>query len=155
MQQIIGIGEYTISNNEQDSVKTFALSSCVALTAYSPYRKVLGMVHIALPETGIVTTCDLPGYYADTAVPLLVREMCTEYGCLIGELTFQLYGGAKSSFKRDVFKIGERNIQAVKAILASYFVKIEAEDTGGIYGRTIEADVATGKTRIEYNAVIL
>lgn len=155
MQQIVGIGEYAISSNLNDSIKTFALSTCVALTVYSPLRKVLGMVHIALPYSGADKTGVPPGYYADTAVPLLIDQICSNYGCCIGELVFHLYGGASSAKNRDIFKIGKRNIFAVKTILASYFVRIDDKETGGVCSRTVETDVATGKVRIEYHSIII
>ena len=47
MDKIVGIGEYAISNRREDIIKTFALASCVAVTAYSPSKGVAGMVHIA------------------------------------------------------------------------------------------------------------
>ena len=155
MQKIVGIGEFAISNNISNTIKTFALSTCIALTVYSPLRKVLGMVHIALPYSSVDKTGVLPGYYADTAVPLIIEQVCSDYGCCIGELVFHLYGGARSVKDRDIFKIGERNINAVKAILASYFVRINDEETGGVCSRTVEADVATGKAKVEYNSIII
>ena len=49
MDRIIGIGEYIISDDPEDSIKTFALASCVAVTFYNPFIHLAGMVHIALP----------------------------------------------------------------------------------------------------------
>lgn len=45
MIKVIGIGEYAVSNNEEDTIMTFALGSCAALVIYCPiikkYRRVL------------------------------------------------------------------------------------------------------------------
>jgi len=53
MVKIIGIGEYAISSSEDDIIKTYALASCVGLVVYNPIAKIVGMVHIALPDSNI------------------------------------------------------------------------------------------------------
>ena len=144
MDIIIGIGEYAFSNKKIDKLKTFALSSCVALTAYSHERTVAGMVHIALPSPGCKGDVKTrPGYYATTAVPILINAMRSQFGCVQSELKVHLYGGAKS-IRNDVFNIGERNIDAVKYILANFNIRSAKEDLGGMKSRTLEMDVATG-----------
>lgn len=155
MQWIVGIGEYLISDNIEDSIKTYALSSCVAVTAYSPLRKVLGLVHIVLPYSEAGLAIPQPGYYANTAIPLMIGKLCTDYGCSKEELLFCLYGGAESIKKNDFFNIGRRNINAVKAILTSYNVSFSDEEIGGKDSRTIEVDVATGNVKINYNRIII
>ena len=66
MNRIVGIGEYVISNAPEDFIKTFALSSCVAVTFYNPSIHLAAMVHIALP-----TTTDLEGRSDDQDIMLL------------------------------------------------------------------------------------
>jgi chemotaxis protein CheD len=39
--------------------------------------------------------------------------------------------------------VGDRNVKAVKEALASYNIRIVAEDTGANYGRTIVFDPVT------------
>jgi len=51
---IIGIGEYVVSNKKEDTIKTYALASCVAVIIYSSSKKVSGMVHISLPEAELI-----------------------------------------------------------------------------------------------------
>jgi chemotaxis protein CheD len=151
----VGIGEYLISNDIDDSLKTYALSSCVAVTAYSPFKNILGLAHIVLPYSNTREVISSPAYYADIAVPLMIKRLCREYGCSKGELVFHLYGGAESIKKSDFFNIGRRNINAVKAILTSYNVNFNDEETGGKDSRTIEVDVATGNVKIYYNRIII
>ena len=87
VDRIIGIGEYAISEHTNDILRTFALSSCVALTAYSPVKRVMGMVHIALPSSQIWQSSKLsPAYYADTAVAMLINKICMLYGCAKGKI---------------------------------------------------------------------
>lgn len=151
MDIVVGIGELAISGNENDVLKTFALGSCVALMAYAPDKKVLGMVHIALPDSSVNSEDGRlrPGHYADTAVPLLINKICYEHGCHKNGLIFNIYGGARSAQNGDVFKIGERNIYVVKKILALNNVVCTGADIGGNYSRTIEADVATGTVKLD------
>jgi chemotaxis protein CheD len=44
----------------------------------------------------------------------------------------------------DAMRIGPRNVESCKAILAKFAIPIHAEDTGGNYGRTIEIDSMSG-----------
>lgn len=156
MDRIIGIGEYAISANENDVIKTFALASCIAVTVYSSLRKVAGMIHIALPnptneEAGIIR----PGYYAATGMPILINKLCKDYGCLRGELKIHLFGGAKSVKKGDVFNIGERNTEAVKNILGEMNLNYSAKEIGGTFSRTIEMYVSTGVINVFTQPLII
>lgn len=157
MDRIVGMGEYAISNNVNDILKTFALGSCVAITIYSPLNSIAGMAHIVLPSFERSKNSDnkRPCYYANTGVPFLINEMCSLYGCLKNELKIELYGGAKSLRSNDVFKIGQRNVETVKKMLAELNIVYNAKETGGTYSRTIQMDVVTGKTRmISYPIII-
>ncbi len=150
MEIIIGIGECVVSNNEKDILKTFSLGSCVALTMYSLREKVLGMVHIPLPASVInsVNGKKKPGYYVDTAIPYLLDIMINKHDCKKNELIANIFGGADSPKQKDFFKIGERNVKAVKSLLAQNFIFLQREDTGGAYSRNVEADVATGTIKL-------
>lgn len=157
MEKIVGIGEYVISNNRDDVIKTFALASCVAVTAYSPINKTAGMIHIVLPYQ-TATSCEnykCPSYYATLGVPLLINKMCLQYGCFKKELIIELFGGAKSSNKNDIFHIGQRNIIAVKNVLNDLRLNYIDTETGGIRSRTLELDVKTGKKMIYSQPLIL
>lgn len=157
MDRIVGIGEYAISNNKNDTIKTFALGSCVAITVYSPVKNVAGMVHIALPYPGISGDADYtnPCYYATAAVPFILNKICLEYGCFKAGLIIELFGGAKSVRENDVFKIGQRNIEIVRKMLNDLNLIYTAAETGGIYSRTLEMDVATGKTKVASQPIII
>jgi len=150
MDRVVGIGEYIISCDEKDVIKTFALASCVAVTIYSPSKKVLGMVHIALPSSDIDTEKSIlsPGYFVDTAVPALIREICSNYKCNKDELVVNVYGGAQSQHQNDYFKIGERNIKEVECHLKKHDLSYNINETGGYYSRTLVADVATGTVKL-------
>ncbi len=145
MDKIVGIGEYEISNDQEDCLKTFALASCVAITAYNPLLKVAGMIHIALPtpfdpEDGKRRPC----YFATSGIPLLVNRMCKEYGCKVEDLQIKLYGGAQSIRSDDYFRIGSRNYSAVRDTLLDMHIKVFEAQIGGTVSRSLIMNVETG-----------
>ncbi len=150
MDRIIGIGEYAVSNDKTDVLKTFALASCVALTAYCPGKNVAGMVHVALPAPDRMNdqSSSRPYYYATTAVPLFINSMCNQYGCNKNDLDVKLFGGAESTLANDVFEIGKKNLQIVKQILADMGVRHDASQTGGKFSRTLEMAVFSGNIKL-------
>jgi chemotaxis protein CheD len=151
MDKIVGIGEYAISNNPEDILKTFALASCVGLTVYCPEHGVAGLVHIALPHPSEESSSDSfqrPYYYAITAVPFLINQVCNRCGCPKNKLELSLFGGADSSNEKDVFHIGRKNIQQTKQILDEMNLKYNDEHTGGTLSRTLEMEVATGRIKV-------
>ena len=46
-------------------------------------------------------------------------------------------------------RVGERNAEAVKVVLAEHSIRLIAEDTGGNYGRTVQIDLESGIYRIK------
>lgn len=108
------------------------------------------MVHVALPDSHIETaghTLDKPGYFADTGIPSLINLM-KSMGCRVpmrGGFTVKLAGGANVLKTNDTFKIGKRNILAVKKILWSYGLAPMNEDVGGHISRTVTVFVDSGQ----------
>lgn len=157
MDRIIGIGEYTITDDTDAVLRTYALSSCVALTVYDPTKKVLGMVHIALPNSEIKQNGMIanPAYYADTAIPMLIHKACLGYGCTKDKLELRLYGGAQSIRKDDVFSIGIRNVEMAKLMLKQMNLMLCYSDIGGNTARSVAADVATGTVKVVYQPLCI
>lgn len=156
MQKIVGIGEMVVSNNIEDTIKTFALASCVGVVAYSSFKKVGGMIHIALPKSpsskeGDARCC----YYASTGIPRFINLMCKNYGCLKRELQISLYGGANSIRSNDTFNIGRKNLQAVRNILNEMNLKFNDIETGRNVSRTIELNVFNGQVKVVYQKIII
>lgn len=144
----VGIGDYRISDRDGDIIKTYALSSCVAVTAYSPVRKVAGMIHVARPEPTEGEQDINPAYYASTGIPLLIEKMCRDYGCTRHELQVSLYGGADSSRRDDMFNLGKRNVHTACMILESLGMYVWKVETDGRMSRTLYMDVSKGDVRV-------
>jgi chemotaxis protein CheD len=130
---MIGIGEYRAGNFP---MMTIGLGSCIGLTLYDDTLKVGAMVHIMLPDSAGRT--DRPGKYADTAIPLLIREL-EKLGCKnTRSLVAKMAGGAcMFEYFGANLNIGERNAEKVRAILKANNIKLAADDVGGKVGRSV------------------
>ena len=140
MRHDVGIGYYAATKNPDDSIKTYALGSCVAVVLYSASNGVVGMIHIALPESQghDEKASKLPGYFADTGLPLLWKKM-TDLGTVKGRVTAKLVGGSQILDENGTFDIGKRNVLASRKWLWTAGIGLMKEDTGGKSSRTVEA----------------
>lgn len=147
---VVDIGGYVVTRRRHEVVKTFALGSCVAVTVYCPVKKVLGMAHIALPDSAIdpVKAKNQPGYFADTAVPLLLAKVSCHTPCDRSSFRIHVIGGARAIWENDCFYIGKRNLIAVEKVLRLNNLQYSKHDTGGCVGRTVEIDVETGMIKL-------
>ena len=146
----VGVGEFLTSESPGEVVKTMALGSCVAVIVLDPKNRVVGLLHVALPDSSInkKRAEEKPGMFADTGIDMLLGEM-KKYG-YDGKsiLTVKLAGGARIMDPNNTFNIGKRNILAVRKYLWRYRLGAIAEDVGGTISRTIAVDVDTGKVKI-------
>jgi chemotaxis protein CheD len=143
----IGIGDVAISDRKDDIIKTMALGSCVGVVLYDPKLKIAAMGHIALPDSKVRSggAVDKAGRYADTGIPLLVKAVQRKGSKGGRSLVVKIAGGAQINDPNDTFNIGKRNVLAVKKILWKCSLFLNAEDTGGTIGRTMEGGVDTGE----------
>ncbi|NLT57592.1 MAG: chemotaxis protein CheD [Clostridiales bacterium] len=149
MELIVGMGDYGLSDRRDAVIRTFALGTCVAVTAYSPAQRAAGMVHVVLPfPLDSRDGAERPARFASTGVPLLVGAMCTRYGCQPEELTIQLYGGADAMPGPDVYRVGQKNIDAVKRALLGMGLTIHRADLRGNLSRSLAMQVNTGSVAV-------
>ncbi|HSR35834.1 MAG TPA: chemotaxis protein CheD [Desulfurivibrionaceae bacterium] len=153
--RVVGIGEWQVSREPGDLLRTYALGSCVALVLQHPSTLTTGLVHILLPDS--VNQAGgrqkSPGYYADTAVPLLLRMVREVAGIFFPGNTgvmAKLVGGATVWSKDSQFQVGKRNIEAVERLLRQQQIPLVAQDTGGTPSRTVTVDVATGAVVVKW-----
>lgn len=144
----IGIGDLKVCR-VPDVLVTYALGSCVGICLLDSTAKVGGLSHIMLPDsTAGVNGASAPMRFADTAIPLLIREM-EKLGASRGRLRAKIAGGATMfAIANDKFNIGDRNVAKVKEMLAKERIPILAEDTGADYGRTLFFYPETGVMEI-------
>lgn len=150
----VGVAEYYVTHNPH-ILASFGLGSCVGVALYDKRKKIGGLAHIMLPDSEAMTKKGSLGKYADTAIKAMVKEM-ERLGSLRRDIKAKVAGGAcmfsipGAINPRNVpgpclgMQIGDRNIEAVKKILDELRIPVEAEDTGGSYGRTMRFDVSDG-----------
>ncbi|WP_293934302.1 chemotaxis protein CheD [Iodobacter sp.] len=122
------------------------LGSCLAITAWHPYKKHGGMCHFQLPNSS--KKAELNGRYGRDAFSLLCQQM-SKYTSQPSEYRYQIYGGSQILKLQPSVSIGARNIQAAKQLLANAALAIDFEDTGGHQSRKIELDLSTGQVWVQ------
>ena len=145
----IGIGEWVVSSDPLDILKTYALGSCLAVIIFDSKLGIAGLIHIALPDSTIdpVKAKSRPGYFADTGLPMMIEEM-KKRGSVRAHIHVKLAGGASIMDDKGIFDIGKRNILAAKRILWKSSLGAIAEDTGGDISRTVTVKIGDGETTI-------
>lgn len=156
MDLVVGLGDLVISKSREDRLMTFALASCIGVTAYHPSQKVAGMIHVVLPSPfsqEIIN--DYPeSYFATVGVPRFFEKLTYQFGCPIHELVVKVYGGADPATHMDVFEIGRRNTEAVIPLLNQLGAKIHVIDVGGGQSRTLYLHADSGKVDVTYKKML-
>lgn len=148
--KVVGVGEFAVSSDPEEVVKTFALGSCVAVIFLHKPSRTVGLIHVALPEAVISPdiAAKRPGYFADTGIPAILKEMAAKTGGgggLARGMVVKMAGGANVMDSNNTFNIGKRNILALKKILWPLGMGPVAEDVGGSISRTVAIAVQTGR----------
>jgi len=147
---VVGISDLKVSNNPADSMVTYALGSCIAVAVYDPAVKVGGLLHYMLPDSTLDAekARETPGMFADTGIPLLFKS-CYSLGADKKRMVVKVAGGASILDESNFFRIGQKNIMAMRKLFWSNNVLIDAEDTGKNCNRTVKLDLATGKVFVK------
>jgi chemotaxis protein CheD len=135
----VGMGQATFA--AEPNRLTTIVGSCVAVTLYSPRRRLGVLGHIVLSKSR--GAADNPAKYADTAIPHMLWMLRRE-GVDPSELAAKLAGGACMFGNGQFTRIGENNVQAAIQSLESAGIGIVGRDAGGNIGRRICFDLATG-----------
>lgn len=142
----VGMADLKIAK-APDNLMTSGLGSCIGICLWDSVTKIAGLAHIMLPDSTQARNSDNKAKFADTAMPILIKEMIN-IGASKSRIVAKIAGGAQMfSFpgSSDVMRIGERNAEAVVEILKKEQIRLLARETGGNFGRTIELDSSTGK----------
>jgi chemotaxis protein CheD len=147
---IVGISDLKVSDKPQDSLITYALGSCICVAIYDPEVKVGGLLHFMLPDSNLdaVKAKDTPGMFADTGIPLLFKS-CYRYGAEKKRMIVKVAGGASILDDTNYFRIGQKNITAMRKIFWRNNVMIDGEDTGKQCNRTVRLDLCNGRCVIK------
>ncbi len=146
----IGVGDFKVSANPEDTLVTYGLGSCIGVTIWDPVAQVAGMLHFMLPESQAdpEKAKRNPALYADTGIPVLFRS-AYHLGADKRRLQVRVAGGAQVLDGEGVFNIGKRNYLAMKKIFWKAGVMVHAEAVGGSVSRTLRLEVGSGRLLLQ------
>jgi chemotaxis protein CheD len=144
----VKVADYAVA--AEGTIATIGLGSCVAIALYDPAAHVGGLAHVLLPSESMSRDRSNPAKFPTTAVPLVMAEM-QRLGARGDRIRAKIVGGA-SMFGNLIpsggINIGERNVAAVREVLAASMVPIVAEDTGNDYGRSVYLFLRDGRVEV-------
>jgi chemotaxis protein CheD len=143
---VVGVGDCRVSDNPADELITYALGSCIGLAIHDPVRRVGGLLHFMLPDSGLDTAAAAanPFRFADSGIPALLDAVCGR-GAEKHLLRVVAAGAAEIAGDASVFKIGRRNRAALRRIAWREGILVGAETVGGTSPRTLRLEVGTGR----------
>jgi len=146
---VVGMADLKVAKHP-DTLTTLGLGSCVGITLFDRAKKIGGMAHCMLPTYKGFEGQNI-AKFVDSAVIELINQL-VRIGASRTALVAKIAGGAHMfgrSQNSDMLKIGERNAVAGLAILRQLSIPVQANDTGGSHGRTIELNIDSGALRIK------
>lgn len=152
---VVGIADLRISENIDDALITYALGSCIGVAVYDPRVRVGGLLHFMLPNSSL----DLnkagkkPAMFADTGIPFLFKS-CYRLGAEKKRMVVKIAGGANILDNSNYFRIGQRNITALRKIFWKNNVLIDGDDTGKSHNRTVQLNISTGRVVVKNSSGI-
>ena len=146
---MVGVAAMAIGRAADRALVTYALGSCVGVSAFDPVARVGGMLHFLLPGPA-GGTADAPAdpfTFASTAIPALLAALGAA-GAERHRLVVCAAGGAQMLAGPDGSRLGLRNGAMLREILAAHAVPLAAEDLGGTAARSMILDLPTGAVTI-------
>ena len=154
MDVVVGVGDMGVSNNPEDILVTYSLSSCIGLAIYDPIAKVGGILHYMLPESSLDgrKAEKNPYMFGDTGIPLLFKE-AYKLGAQKGRLKIMVVGGAQILDQKGLFNIGKRNYTILRKMFWKNNVMTDFEDVGGNINRTLKLEIKTGQAWLKISGM--
>jgi chemotaxis protein CheD len=146
---VVDISDAKVSANPADVLVTYSLGSCIGVCLYDPAVRIGGMLHYQLPSSKMdeQRAQDKPLMFADTGMDLLLKKLVS-MGVQKKRMNVKLAGGAAMATGPQGFDIGKRNYLAIRKILWSNGMFINAEDVGGGVARSLYMDLADGTVTV-------
>ena len=151
---VIDISDAKVSDDPSDVLVTYSLGSCIGVCLYDPAIHIGGMLHYQLPSSKMDAqrAQRSPFMFADTGTKLLLDKLIS-MGASKKRMDVRLAGGAAMAMGPQGFDIGKRNYLAIRKILWSSGMFINAEDVGGSSARNLYLDVASGTATVRSNGL--
>ncbi|UCD52940.1 MAG: chemotaxis protein CheD [Phycisphaerales bacterium] len=151
---VIDISDAKVSCDPSDVLVTYSLGSCIGICLYDPAPQVGGMLHYQLPSSKMnpQRAQGCPFMFADSGMKLLLKKLVS-MGASKKRMDVRLAGGAAMATGPDGFDIGKRNYLAIRKVLWSNGMFINAEDVGGNSARNLYMDMADGTVTVRSNGL--
>jgi len=146
---VIDISDAKVSGDPSDVLVTYSLGSCIGVCLYDPATHIGGMLHYQLPSSKMNperAQCS-PFMFADSGMKLMLNKLLS-MGASKKRMDVRLAGGAAMATGPDGFDIGKRNYLAIRKVLWSNGMFINAEDVGGNAARNLYLNMADGTVTV-------
>lgn len=147
---VVGVGDMAVSNSQVATISTYALGSCIGVVAFDPVAHAGGILHLMLPTASLSPDKAKahPCMFADTGVVAFFKALHGT-GVTRKNMKILIAGGASVISQSDIFKIGERNISAIKNQFKEFNVSAQFEEVGGLSNRTVHLLIKDGTAQIK------
>jgi chemotaxis protein CheD len=145
--QIVNVGRGGLEISSDPDVVLITQSVCpsLAIAAYEPAVRVGGVLQFQLPDSSADPgrARRQPGLFADTAIPLLIEEVCRR-GAQKSRLQTRLSGGTPANAAPADVTAAKRNYLAARKTLWKQGVVISGEAFGQAASTTAGLHIRTG-----------
>jgi chemotaxis protein CheD len=153
----VGVADMKISGVTSDMLITYALGSCLGITAYDFRLKRAGLLHCMMPDSSMdkEKAAGNPFLYVDSGMKVMLNDFYKN-GSLKRDIIIRVAGGASSKMStgEDFFQIGRRNFVSLRQFLWNEGLMLKAYDVGGYSSRTVTLEVETGKMLVKSKGVL-
>jgi chemotaxis protein CheD len=141
----VGRGGLEISSDPDVVLITQSVCPSLAIAAYEPAVRVGGVLQFQLPDSSAdpARARRQPGLFADTAIPLLIEEVCRR-GAQKSRLQTRLSGGTPANAAPADVTAAKRNYLAARKTLWKQGVVISGEAFGQAASTTAGLHIRTG-----------
>jgi chemotaxis protein CheD len=137
-------GEYFV--HDEDLLIMTTLGSCIAACLWDRERRIGGMNHFMLPDTG--GGGGDSGRYGSFAMELLINEMMKR-GASRGSLEAKVFGGGAVISGMNSINVGERNTSFVMDYLKTERIPVVSKDVLDVHPRKVCFFPASGKAMVK------
>ena len=137
-------GEYFV--HDEDLLIMTTLGSCIAACLWDRERRIGGMNHFMLPDTGGGAADS--GRYGSFAMELLINEMMKR-GASRGSLEAKVFGGGAVISGMNSINVGERNTSFVMDYLKTERIPVVSKDVLDVHPRKVCFFPASGKAMVK------
>ncbi|MFZ5806307.1 MAG: chemotaxis protein CheD [Verrucomicrobiota bacterium] len=146
---VVGVGDCKVSADPNIILTTYALGSCLGITAFDPEHKIGGLLHAMLPSSRAADReKNRHAMFVDTGMEDLLADMQAA-GANVATLEFKVFGGAKVLEADHFFRIGVKNVEAFNEIVSRLGLNVRALEVGGNLNRTIKLQISSGRVKVK------